>query len=710
MVRADLLDAVDGVLRRFKNRSLPFGGVQLLMIGDLQQLAPVVKEEDWDILRRYYHTAFFFGSLALRQTDYVTIELQHVYRQKDLSFITLLNRIRENQLDNEALQEINKRYDPHFKPGDEEGYITLTTHNAQAQQLNDTRLAELPGKTFTFKAEVKGEFPEYAYPTLPELHLKNGAQVMFVKNDLSPEKLFFNGKIGRIVDIDKDEITVQCPDDSDTIAVSRVEWQNMKYTLNEDSREIDESVIGTFTQVPLRLAWAITIHKSQGLTFDRAIIDARAAFAHGQVYVALSRCRTLEGLVLSTPVSRQGVITDPTVSGFTREAGENKPDEQVLQASRQRYQEQLIRELFDFSPLWRHFMTLRKLISEHGSSLVGNLEEASGKMEQCLKEDLTGVALKFEPQLARLLRENRVAEEHEALQERITKACSYFADKLALEITGPLESATFETDNREIRKSIQDVLNRLIAEGNTKLTCLDACKTGFTIKNYLEAKSKASIEKPAPKAKSSAQYEAVSGSVEYPELYKHLTAWRNAVAKEADVAIYMVLPQKTIANLSSVLPQTMDELKMVKGMGKKKAEEFGEEILDIIVTYCREKGIRREPLVPRAGKKAPKVKIDSRKASFDLFRSGKTVPEIAAERQLSRTTIEDHLATYIATGDIRVEELVDAEQLSLILKAYEGRKDLSLGPVKTALGDQVSWSELRYVARHLEFVRKQAEG
>ncbi len=331
MVRADLLDAVDSILRRYKNHLLPFGGVQLLMIGDLQQLAPVVKEEDWEMLGKYYDTAFFFGSLALQQTDYITIELQHVYRQKDLSFITLLNKIRDNQLDSSALQELNKRYDPEFDPDSDEGYITLTTHNAQAQSLNDSRLLKLPGKIQTFKARVKDDFPEYAYPTAFELHLKTGAQVMFVKNDISKDKLYFNGKIGTIVDIDDDVITVQCPEDPDAIPVEKVEWQNMKYTLDDETKEIQETVIGTFTQYPLKLAWAITIHKSQGLTFDKVIIDARAAFAHGQVYVALSRCRTLEGIVLSTPVSQRGIITDPTVSGFVGAIERNHPDQECIE-------------------------------------------------------------------------------------------------------------------------------------------------------------------------------------------------------------------------------------------------------------------------------------------------------------------------------------------------------------------------------------------
>ena len=316
MVRADTLDAVDSALRRYKNRYLPFGGVQLLMIGDLQQLAPVVKDEDREIINKYYDSPFFFGSRALRSTDYVTIELKHIYRQNDQLFIDLLNKVRDNHVDSDVLSELNKRYIPDFDPDSDGGYITLTTHNYQAQILNDSKLEKLPGRPHSFKATIKDEFPEFSYPTASELIFKKGAQVMFVKNDLSRDKLFFNGKIGKIEAFEDDIIVVKCPDDDFPIRVEMAEWQNMKYTLDDETKEIEETVIGTFTQYPLKLAWAITIHKSQGLTFDKAVIDARDAFAHGQVYVALSRCRTLNGLVLSTRINQRSIIDDQAISDF----------------------------------------------------------------------------------------------------------------------------------------------------------------------------------------------------------------------------------------------------------------------------------------------------------------------------------------------------------------------------------------------------------
>ena len=375
MVRADTLDAVDSALRRYKNRHLPFGGVQLLMIGDLQQLAPVVKDEDREIISKYYDSSFFFGSRALGCTDYVTIELKHIYRQKDQIFIDLLNKIRDNHIDSDVLSELNKRYIPDFNPDSEGGYITLTTHNYQAQAINDSMLEKLPGNTHSFVAAVKDEFPEFSYPAASELILKEGARVMFVKNDLSRDKLFFNGKIGTVLTFEDDIIVVKCTYDDFPIRVEMAEWQNMKYTLDEDTREIQETVIGTFTQYPLRLAWAITIHKSQGLTFDRAIIDARAAFAHGQVYVALSRCRTLSGLVLSSRINPRSMIDDHTISDFVKNTEQNQPDQKQLAESKKSYQQMLLTELFDFTALTHNLNYCLKVVNEHHDSILGNPQE-----------------------------------------------------------------------------------------------------------------------------------------------------------------------------------------------------------------------------------------------------------------------------------------------------------------------------------------------
>lgn len=316
MVRSDLLDAIDSVLRRFRDRYQPFGGVQLLMIGDLQQLTPVVTPEDERVLAPYYDTPYFFGSKALAQIDYVTIQLEKVYRQQDDTFLTLLNHIREGRPTTEDLQLLNARCQPAFAPKPDEGYIRLTTHNQKANNYNESELKKLPARSYTYRAKIEGTFPDYSYPTAETLVLKEGAQVMFVKNDPSGEHRYYNGRIGHVTLAEDNRLEVYCPGDANAIEVEPLEWENARYTLNDETREIETEVLGKFSQLPLRLAWAITIHKSQGLTFERAIIDASLSFAPGQVYVALSRCKTLEGMVLASPIPPQAIICDERVDSY----------------------------------------------------------------------------------------------------------------------------------------------------------------------------------------------------------------------------------------------------------------------------------------------------------------------------------------------------------------------------------------------------------
>jgi ATP-dependent exoDNAse (exonuclease V) alpha subunit len=283
MVRADLLDAVDSVLRRHRRSNDPFGGVQLLMIGDLHQLSPVARQTDWQLLQEHYESVYFFSSKALARTEFVTIELKHIYRQADAGFIKILNQVRDNRLDQAGINELNRRYIPNFAPEEEEGYITLTTHNHSAEHINQIKLKKLPAKERAFQAEITGDFPEHIYPTAADLRLKEGAQVMFIRNDASPDKLYYNGKIGKITKISSQGISIKCRGEQQEIVVEPLTWENINYTVDDKTKEITEKIIGEFNQYPLKLAWAITIHKSQGLTFDKAVIDAEAAFAHGQV-------------------------------------------------------------------------------------------------------------------------------------------------------------------------------------------------------------------------------------------------------------------------------------------------------------------------------------------------------------------------------------------------------------------------------------------
>ncbi|MDD4921749.1 MAG: AAA family ATPase [Bacteroidales bacterium] len=594
MVRADLLDAVDEVLRRYKNKNKPFGGVQLLMIGDLQQLAPVVKDDDWNLLRSHYETPFFFSSLALRKTQFISIELKHIYRQSDKAFISLLNKIRENKLDSDAIEMLNSRYIPNFDAEENKGYITLTTHNNQAHNINDVQLKKIKEHKQTFSAEISGTFPEYSYPTDLELILKPGAQVMFVKNDSSREKRFFNGKIGTIRRINDGIVYVACPGEEDDIDIGPVEWNNYTYSIDEKTNEITETIIGTFKQVPLKLAWAITIHKSQGLTFDKAIIDANAAFAHGQVYVALSRCRSMEGIVLSSKINPRSIKIDGSVLGFTHEIENNEPDEQLLKESRHSFERTLLSELNDFSTIQRRLDYCARLARENENILQGKPVEVCKEAANQLYTDIIDVSRKFSSQLEHLFLQDLNMETNTRLNERVSKACTYYSEKFEKLFTRFFEQVIIETDNKAVKKSLKDAMERLSDEVGQKTTCLEACKSGFSVKTYMEARANASIEKkPERQSKSPA---AVSEEILNPDLFLLLKQWRNEKAKELNLPVYLILPQKAIAELSSNLPQTPAQLKDIKGFGDKKIQQFGAELLDIISDFCMENQLKSTQL------------------------------------------------------------------------------------------------------------------
>jgi len=593
MVRADLLDGIDEVLRKFRHSEKPFGGVQLLMIGDLQQLAPVVKEDDWHILKDYYKTAFFFGSRALQKSDYISIELKHIYRQSDEVFINILNEIRENRLRPESLQILNKRYIPDFNKSVEDGYITLTTHNAQAQRLNESKLQQLKGKARSFQATIEGEFPKHTHPTDRNLSLKKGAQVMFIRNDNSLEKQFYNGKIGKVIAFEDEHIIVQCPGDDFQIFVERVVWENIKYSIDEETKEIKETIVGTFEQYPLKLAWAITIHKSQGLTFEKAVIDARAAFAHGQVYVALSRCKTLEGMVLSTPISDHCIISNTTVSEFTSEIEQNPPGNQQLEDSKKNYQISLLHDLFDFQQIETQIHFCVKLFRENENSIQGNFDQF-WSISLSAKEEIVTISAKFLVQLQQLNTHQTCAEENQLLQARIKKACAYFIEKNENQILSPLNEFTWDTDNKSVRKTIQEALDKLFERITFKQACLKACQNGFIVKDYLEARAKASLLKPIRKQSVQDSYQPALSSVKHPELYTLLKTWRDAVAAESDLPESMVINQKILFAIADNPPLTKWQLKKVRGIGKQKFNAYADAIFSIISKYRMEKGITAE--------------------------------------------------------------------------------------------------------------------
>lgn len=609
MVRADLLDAVDDVLRRYRDHRKPFGGVQLLMIGDLQQLAPVVRDEEWQMLKPYYDTPYFFSSLALKQTEYCTIELKTVYRQADGSFLDLLNRIRENRCDKQVLETLNRRHIPGFQPDKEEGYIRLVTHNYQAQRINDHELEQLPGRSYAFRATIQGKFPEYSYPTDEVLELKKGAQVMFVKNDTSGEHRYYNGMIGEVTELSPGNIVVRSKGSDTPFPLQEEEWTNAKYVLDEATKEITEDIEGTFRQFPLKLAWAITIHKSQGLTFERAIIDASGSFAHGQTYVALSRCKTLEGLVLSAPLSAKAVISDAAVDSFTAEALKTEPDEQRFRSLQQAYFHELLAGLFDFLPLEQAMKRYVRLIDEHLYKLYPKQLAALKEEEKRLSEKVVKVAQKFGLQYSRLIEAAQDFATDATLQERIHLGASYFKEQLApLEVI--INNASIHTDNKELKKKLNEAEEELEDIYVLKDNLLGfVIQKGFHVKEYLKQKAILSIDDTAPakgakkekparekKQKTPAAVD-VPSDILHPVLYARLVAWRNGEAVQLGLPVYTVIQQKAILGVSNLLPADKATLLRIPYFGKKGVEKYGDVILQMVREYKKEKGIGEPELL-----------------------------------------------------------------------------------------------------------------
>ncbi len=587
MVRADLLDAVDAVLRRHRRNEQPFGGVQLLMIGDLHQLSPVAKQSEWKHLQAHYETVYFFSSKALAKTELLTIELKHIYRQSDKVFINLLNKVRENNLDPESLQLLNTCHQQDFRPEEDEGFITLTTHNNSAHHINSERLTELAAKEYSFQAEIKGDFPEHIFPTPAQLTLKEGAQVMFVRNDPSADKLYFNGKIGQITRIIGKTIFVRCPEDAVEIEVDPVTWENIKYIINDEIKEIEEDVVGKFEQYPLKLAWAITIHKSQGLTFEKAIIDAEAAFAHGQVYVALSRCKTLEGMVLSSPIASSGVDTDEAVLHFDKRALQHPPSDELLEKAKRGYQQRLLLDCFDFTLLSKRLGFLLYLLQRNPAviqlSAAGNVQD----VEQQAREFIFAVSENFRKQLRALFAQSTALPERDThIRERSSKASDWFQVKFKEIFAGSVQSLEFETDNKELRKKVNNVLNNTRKEILICLAGVKSCSDGFSVSTYLRAITAAEIDFQPAKVKKKKAPVYDEKDIAHPELFETLRAWRSRLAEERSVGAFLIMHQKVLIQIVMELPVTQKALQEISGVGKKTIENYGDDILEMVKSYC----------------------------------------------------------------------------------------------------------------------------
>ena len=582
MVRADLLDAVDMTLRRYRRNDKPFGGVQLLMIGDAQQLSPVVKDGERKYISQVYQSPYFFHSKALQKLAYVTIELQKVHRQQDADFVNILNGIRENRLTADMLSALNSRVKAYET---DEDVIRLTTHNVQADRVNEAKLNALPGEAITFGAEIEGEFPQNSYPAEEALSLKKGAQVMFIRND--SEAGFYNGKLGKVSEITAGGQVTVTDSDGENIVVSPAEWPNIQYALDDESGEIRQNVVGTFKQLPLRIAWAITIHKSQGLTFDKVIIDAGSAFAFGQVYVALSRCRTLSGISLESPIRGSSIYSDMHVADFNDYIQTGAASARDgLESEEKGYIYNIYREIFTFESICSNLGWVRKIWRERLQEIYE--PEYSGLLKWGETADqLKKTAEAFRLQLSRI--ETSTDSDDAFLRERLNKAAGYFHPQLE-ELRGFCSKLfALEVDNKEVAKRLKEAMDELLT--NLEISC-DAMglilKDRFNLEEYNKVKTDCLLEDRnktrARRLKKLVKLDDGPGSVN-EKLREKLQEWRTARFKKDNIPAYMIMHQSTLMAIASWVPQTKGDLLRIKGFGEESFKKYGEEILQITAEF-----------------------------------------------------------------------------------------------------------------------------
>jgi DNA-binding CsgD family transcriptional regulator len=629
MLRSDLLDAIDVVLKHVRRKNyLPFGGVQVLFIGDLMQLPPVVKNEEWELLKDYYKSQHFFDSRVLQHTKPVYIELDKIYRQDDITFISLLNNLRNNTVTNEDIALLNNYYKPDFKTTSKENFITLTTHNYKADSQNKTMLNELKGKSYYFQAEIENEFSEYAYPIEKTLELKIGAQIMFVKNDPTGGQRFFNGKIGIVTKLSDEKIEVQFEDSPVALEVEKYKWEDIKFVLNETTNEIEEKISGTFTQFPIKLAWAITVHKSQGLTFDKAIIDIGDAFAPGQVYVALSRLRSLNGLVLTSHINYNSISEDKKVAEFSKTKSEQENPEELIKKETLLFLRAYLIENFDF-------IHIVQQLDEHALSYVKD-EKRSAKQKHHkwavnLKEKISEIKPagdKFINHIVRIL-DNKESGYLEHAYKRLNDANEYFAP-------------VFKNMSKEIFNKIE------------------AVKSEKKIKTYVEELFEIEVL-----------------------LYEQIKRMNKAILICKSVTESTSIDRNEFSKFSYDRERNDEILRVLTPVNKEIEEKKKE----------RKQKRERKPREKKDGPK--KQKGDTQKETLQLYKQGNTIEEIALERGMAVTTIEGHLSTFIAKGVLNVNDFVPNDKIEAVLKTAKELDTFNLGPIKSVLGDDYSFGEIR---------------
>jgi hypothetical protein len=611
-LRADMLDAMNIILQSVRNnRRQPFGGVQVLYIGDLYQLPPVVGNDEWTVLSSYYKSPFFFDAHVIEKAPPVYLELTKIYRQNETGFIDVLNNIRNNDITEDDINYLNRRYDPYYLPDENDSVVVLTTHNYKADKINTNALNLLQTQDYIFKGEIKDEFNEKVLPVDLDLRLKKGAQVMFIRNDTGEDRRYYNGKIGTISDISETNITIDCSSDDSRIELEKETWNNIRYAYNPDKDALEEEILGSYSQYPLRLAWAITIHKSQGLTFEKAVIDAVDSFSPGQVYVALSRLTGLDGLILSSPIHEKAIQLDERILKYKDHIVQIDSLEELLGEKQVVYIHQMIIKSFQWDKLIKkldEFVTQKKLLLLEDAGDVSNM---IGLIKRNAFE-LKSTGDKFVRQLEQLIA-LKGENDYSAINERLKAAVTYFTS----EINGILER-----------------IDEIIALLNTKKKSKKKVKDLRIVKTFFA---------------------------------HHLE--------------YIIRSQRIVQSI-------LDKTDMMEAMQFKR-------------TISSDEAMGLGPLEDKKEKKEKKAKGEKKEKgithqiSFDLYKTGKTIEEIAEERGMVISTIEGHLSHYITSGELDVHDFIHQDKLQEIIDAIMELDTDQMGPVKNHLGDHYSYGEIR---------------